>query len=147
MGWDNVSELLSLTEILFIPHTIWVWRTTMGWYWQGKTEELGEKPVPVPLCPPQIPHGLTRAWIRTSVVKVRRLTAWAMARPQIYLLLIYITCQCPVPSTASSIEGSAIFQRIRNVRRDTISCYAYVQKPIKPVDRIKQNSRFPCRVI
>jgi hypothetical protein len=29
------------------------------WNWQGKTEVLGEKPVPVPLCPPQIPHGLT----------------------------------------------------------------------------------------
>jgi hypothetical protein len=28
--------------------------------WQGKTEVLGEKPVPVSLCPPQIPHGLTR---------------------------------------------------------------------------------------
>jgi hypothetical protein len=25
----------------------------------GKTEELGEKPVPVPLCQPQIPQGLT----------------------------------------------------------------------------------------
>jgi hypothetical protein len=25
------------------------------WYWQAKTEGLGEKPVPVPLCPPQIP--------------------------------------------------------------------------------------------
>jgi hypothetical protein len=24
-------------------------------YWQEKTEELGEKPTPVPLCPPQIP--------------------------------------------------------------------------------------------
>jgi hypothetical protein len=33
-------------------------------YWRGKTEELGEKPVPVPLCPPQIPHGLTRARTR-----------------------------------------------------------------------------------
>jgi hypothetical protein len=30
------------------------------WYWQGKTEVLGEKPVPVQFCPPQIPHGLTR---------------------------------------------------------------------------------------
>jgi hypothetical protein len=27
---------------------------------QGKTEVLGEKPVPVPFCPPQIPYGLTR---------------------------------------------------------------------------------------
>jgi hypothetical protein len=31
----------------------------------GKTEGLKEKPVPVPLCPPQIPHGLTKAqtWV------------------------------------------------------------------------------------
>jgi hypothetical protein len=29
------------------------------WNWQGKPEELEEKPVPVPLCPPQIPLGLT----------------------------------------------------------------------------------------
>jgi hypothetical protein len=35
----------------------------MEWNWQWKTEELGEKPVPVPLCPPQIPHGLTRDMI------------------------------------------------------------------------------------
>ena len=30
------------------------------WYWQGKTEVLGEKPVPRPLYPPQISHGLTK---------------------------------------------------------------------------------------
>jgi len=30
----------------------------------GKTEVLGEKPVPFPLCPPQISHGL--AWDRTQ---------------------------------------------------------------------------------
>jgi hypothetical protein len=31
-----------------------------GEYWQGKTEELelGEKPVPVPLFPPQITYEL-----------------------------------------------------------------------------------------
>jgi hypothetical protein len=34
----------------------------------GETEELGEEPVPVPLCPPQIPHGLTRARTRASAV-------------------------------------------------------------------------------
>jgi hypothetical protein len=44
------------------------------WYWQGKTEVLGEKTVPVPLCPPQISHRLT--WDRTlaSAVSGRRLT-------------------------------------------------------------------------
>jgi hypothetical protein len=25
----------------------------------GKSRQLGEKPVPVPVCPPQISHGLT----------------------------------------------------------------------------------------
>jgi hypothetical protein len=39
-------------------------------YWQGKAEELGEKPVPLPLCPPQIPHGLTRVRNRASVVRL-----------------------------------------------------------------------------
>jgi hypothetical protein len=68
-------------SILRIPQMIWVCRATVEWYWQGKTEELGEKPVPVPLCPPQIPHGLTRERTRTSAVRGRRLTTWAMARP------------------------------------------------------------------
>jgi hypothetical protein len=54
-------------SILRIPQMIWVWRATVEWYWQGKTEELGEKPVPVPLCPPQIPHELTRARTQASV--------------------------------------------------------------------------------
>jgi hypothetical protein len=57
------------------------------WYWQGKTEVLGEKPVPVPLCLPQIPHGLTRDRTRASAVSGRRLTAWAMARLSSGLLL------------------------------------------------------------
>jgi hypothetical protein len=50
------------------------------WNWQGKTGVLGEKPVPMTLCP-QIPHGLTRDRTRASEVGGRRLTAWAMARP------------------------------------------------------------------
>jgi hypothetical protein len=53
-GWDYVSELLSLTDLLFIPKMIWVCRTTVEWYWQWKTEELGEKPVPMPYCPHMI---------------------------------------------------------------------------------------------
>jgi hypothetical protein len=53
---------------------------SVEWNWQVKTEVLGEKPVPVPLCPPQIPYGLTRNGSRASAVRGRRLTAWAMAR-------------------------------------------------------------------
>jgi hypothetical protein len=51
------------------------------WNWQGKTEVLEEKPAPVPLCPPQITHGLTGDQTRASAVRGRRLTAWAIARP------------------------------------------------------------------
>jgi hypothetical protein len=46
-----------------------------GMILQGKAEELGEKPVTVPLCPPQFPHGLTRVRTRDSAVRGRRLTA------------------------------------------------------------------------
>jgi hypothetical protein len=63
------------------------------WNWQGETEVLGKKPVPVPLCPPQIPHGLTRDRTRASVMGCRRLTAWAMARRHSELLMEYLTRQ------------------------------------------------------
>jgi hypothetical protein len=39
-----------------------------------ETEELGEKPVPVPLCPPQISYGLTRGLTLASSVRRRCLT-------------------------------------------------------------------------
>jgi hypothetical protein len=62
------------------------------WNWQGKTEVLGEKPGPVALCPPQIPHGLTRDLTRASAMRGRRLTAWAMARPFCNCSLILLLC-------------------------------------------------------
>jgi hypothetical protein len=54
---------------------------SVEWNWQGKIEALGEKPVPVPLFPPQITHGPTRNRTRASALRGRRLTARAMARP------------------------------------------------------------------
>jgi hypothetical protein len=35
MGWDNDSELRPPTGQFFIRQTIWVWRATVEWYWQG----------------------------------------------------------------------------------------------------------------
>jgi hypothetical protein len=64
------------------------------WNWQGKIEVLGEKPVPVSLFPPQIPHGQTRDRTRASAVRDRRLTAWAMTRPNFILTVLQITCSC-----------------------------------------------------
>jgi hypothetical protein len=65
-----------------------------GMIWQEKTEELGEKPVPVPLCPPQIPHGLNRERTRASALRGRRLTTWAMARPQSILSIMFPFSPC-----------------------------------------------------
>jgi hypothetical protein len=55
---------------LSIPQTIMnEYGAAAQWYWHGKTEGLGEKPVPVPLCPTQIPHGLPweRIWASISL--------------------------------------------------------------------------------
>jgi hypothetical protein len=41
------------------------------------------KPAPMPLCPPQIPHDLTWDRTRAAAVGSQRLTAWAMARPDL----------------------------------------------------------------
>jgi hypothetical protein len=46
---------------------------------------LGQEPVTLSLCPPQIPHGLTCDRTRAFAATGRRLTAWAMARPAILL--------------------------------------------------------------
>jgi hypothetical protein len=70
------------------PDKIWVWRTMVEYYWQGKTKDIGEKPIPGPLSPPQIPYGFNRARTRDSAVRGRRLNAWAMARPT----FVYIIC-------------------------------------------------------
>jgi hypothetical protein len=66
------------------------------WNWQGKTEVLGEKHVPVPLCPPQILHGLARDRNPASAVRDRGLTAWAMVRPYFFFCLNYLPCKSRV---------------------------------------------------
>jgi hypothetical protein len=40
------------------------------------------KPAPAPLCPPQIPLDQTRDRTQGAAVGSQRLTAWAMARPE-----------------------------------------------------------------
>jgi hypothetical protein len=76
LGWDDVCVLWPSSSLSFIPQMIYIW-ATVEWYWQGKTKELREKCVPVPLCPPQIPHGLNQAQTQASEVR-----GWAMAWPK-----------------------------------------------------------------
>jgi hypothetical protein len=57
---------LSIPKMIHM--SIW---SSGGMMLTGETEELWEKPVPVPLCPPQTPHGLPWVRTRTSVVKIK----------------------------------------------------------------------------
>jgi hypothetical protein len=53
------------------------WYMSMEPWWndmRGKCEEVGDEPVPVPVCSPQIPQGLTRARTQASAVRGRRVT-------------------------------------------------------------------------
>jgi hypothetical protein len=71
-----------LTPIFLPPHDS-LMTVEYQWNdnWHSNTEVLGDKPVPVPICPPQIPLGRKWDWSRASAVWDRRVTAWAMGRP------------------------------------------------------------------
>jgi hypothetical protein len=65
ISWDHVSELQPPAGILFI---------LMCEYSEPRWNEVDRgKPVPVQLCPPQIPHGIKRA----SPARAPVPTAWA----------------------------------------------------------------------
>jgi hypothetical protein len=70
---NPVMKMMMIIIIIFCPFPSS--GAPVEWNWQGKTEVLVEKPVPMPLCPPQIPHVLTRDRTRASAVGGRRLTA------------------------------------------------------------------------
>jgi hypothetical protein len=57
----------------------------------GGNQSTWRKHTPVPLCPPQIPHGLTWARTRAPTVGSQQLTTWATARSiQCWLFMIII---------------------------------------------------------
>jgi hypothetical protein len=58
----------------------WTWSSRWNENWQGKRKY--SEPAPVPLCPPQMPHDLTRARTWAAAVGSRRQIAWAVARPR-----------------------------------------------------------------
>jgi hypothetical protein len=53
---------------------------------RGKPKYSGEKPVPVPLCPPQIPHGLTRKGV-SVILKTTK------CNTTVILIIILIWCK------------------------------------------------------
>lgn len=75
IGYVSV-ELRLLTVPMPMPQMVHEWIWIIGvMILTGKTERLGEKPVPVALRPPQVTHALTWARNRASAVKNRRLIA------------------------------------------------------------------------
>jgi hypothetical protein len=78
-GVDDVDEVrlcqspAATNGHIFCPsYDILLW-SSGGMILTREAEEVGEDPVPVPLCPPGIPHDLTRAQTRTSIERGRRL--------------------------------------------------------------------------
>jgi hypothetical protein len=84
LGWDWVHLVLRpLFDLLYQPLITddnecgAVGGMRIGW----GNRSTRWQPVPVPLCPPQNPYGLTWGRTRAAVVGSRRQTAWAVARP------------------------------------------------------------------
>ena len=101
------------TEVLVEKHyTAWVvdgWMSMEQWWNdtdRGKTEVLGQKPVPVPLSRPQISNGLTWNQARDSAVRRRRVTARAMTLP--IESLTWIMYKYPVRTAQQTLFVSLI---------------------------------------
>jgi hypothetical protein len=65
------------------PGWLWWWRKIGGMIGRGN-RSTRRKPAPVQLCPPQISHA-ARTGTRAAAVGSQRLTAWATARPCMYI--------------------------------------------------------------
>jgi hypothetical protein len=83
MGWDWVHLVCwPLTGLLYQSHMIDDYGAVGGMKICRGNHSTWRKPAPVPLCLPQIPHGLTWAQTQTTMVGSQWLTAWAMAQPR-----------------------------------------------------------------
>jgi hypothetical protein len=87
------------------------------------------KPAQVPLCPPKIPHDL--AWNRTQAVAVgsRRLTSWAMTRPQVTRSRQFSSKSFPIHQSHHFVATQSRYFGHRNV---THKSHSTLQKtPLK----------------
>jgi hypothetical protein len=74
------------STLLNYPVNWEVYLVSVVWNIRGKRatvkiEVLADHPVPMPLCPPQIPDRITSDWTWASVLEGRRIRAWCMAQP------------------------------------------------------------------
>jgi hypothetical protein len=84
-----ILKTLSVPEIIYVGYRrtnefVNEYKTLVEWYWLEKAEIFREKPASLPVCLPQISHGLAWDWTWVFAVRGRRLTAWVGARPPEY---------------------------------------------------------------
>jgi hypothetical protein len=83
VGWDWVHLVRRpLIGLLYQPRIIDDECGVGGIRIGRGNRSIRRKPAPVSLCPPQTPQELTWSQTRAAALGSRRLTAWAMARPQ-----------------------------------------------------------------
>jgi hypothetical protein len=90
-------------------------------------------PAPVPLCPPQTPHA-ARTRTRAAAVGSQRLTAWATARPYIFLTFFPPLLGPSGPSPGRP-PHSRLFLTLKTVAGDSseisITLYQITRRPCR----------------
>jgi hypothetical protein len=111
--------------IVHPPGDIWVWRATVEWYWQGKTEE---KPAPVPL---RTLHGLSRARTRASAVRGRRLTAWTIS----FILCFFVEDLSKLFLTKRRIVGWLLNDGLESMWKQSFqNAHVHISAKLSPVN-------------
>lgn len=64
-------------DIRYPPVMIDEFGKSGNWNCARETEVLGDKPAPVPLGHPHVPHGLQWDWIWAFEIRIQDVTAWA----------------------------------------------------------------------
>jgi hypothetical protein len=86
-GSSTLAWMPTYVYILRIPQMILVWISTAEWYWQGKTEELGEK-----TCPSATLSTTNPTWIDPGANPGLRGERPATARPIQFEINWMIVC-------------------------------------------------------
>jgi hypothetical protein len=94
------------------------------WHWQGKIEIFEDKRVPVPHCPPQIPHWL--AWDRNRTAEVRRVSCTVDANFHTHMKSVKLM-QCIVKFCGMHYLYSSFV-----IFMGLFSCICYVASSHKP---------------
>ena len=82
LKWSEMFHFTALSVVKIIQGRMQTHESEYGilaeWYWQGKPNIPGDKPVPVPLCQSQIPYWLTHFIFPKRSVPSSTVALWNM---------------------------------------------------------------------